>query len=159
MEKPSTLTTSKQIKLIEAVTFMIHTMGKLRDQGINQEDFPADLLAVKSILHLVHADLTGSLPQSGKDFLMSAAIKIPVASIDQGKQLEKKLFSLGFGYFVGGEVVQRPTSQETLLGLKVNKRGHISSFLSGEDEMYFESDLSRLVPAEKVFRARNYTEI
>jgi hypothetical protein len=159
MDKPSTLTTSKQIKLIEAVTFMIHTMGKLRDQGINQEDFPPDLLAVKGILHLVHADLASSLPQSGKDFLMSAAIKVPIANMEQGKQLEKKLFSLGFGYFVGGEVVQRPTSQTNLLGLKVNKRGHISSFLSDEDEMYFETDLSRLVPAESVFRARSYTDL
>ena len=159
MGKPSTLTTSKQIKLIEAVTYMIHTLGKLRDQGINQEDFPSDLLAVKAILHLVHADLSVSLPQSGKEYLMSSAIKVPIHNSGQGTELEKKLFSLGFGYFIGGEVVQRHTSQQNLLGLKINKRGHISSFLSGEDEMYFESDLSRLVLPEKVLRARSYTDL
>lgn len=153
------LPTSKQIKLIEAITYMLNTVGKLRDQGISQQDFPAELLDIRDTLHSLHSTMAMNLPPSGKDFLMRSAIKVPVKNPEQGKVLEKKLFQLGFGYFITGDVVQVPTANDNLLGLKINKRGHISSFVVGEDESYFESDLSRLVPAADVLKAKSHEDL
>lgn len=160
MDAPtSRLTTSKQIKLIEAVTFMLNTIGKLRDQGIALEDFPPELADIRSSLHVIHSSMTQSLSVPGRDYLMRSAIKIPAKNPEQGRMLERKLFELGFGYFIAGDVIQLPTTNDQLLGLRVNKRGHISSFISGEDESYFESDLSRLVQPGDVLKAKTHADL
>jgi hypothetical protein len=153
------LPVSKRIKLIEAVTFMLGTFGKLRDQGVSPADFPEELTQVFDTLQMIHAAMASDLPANGREHLARESVKIPVSDNRAARQIETKLFQLGFGYLLKGEIRQLPVAFDDLIGFRINRRGHMTAFLKGQDDIYFENDLSRVVQPEKVLKAKTYADI
>ena len=154
-----TLSTSKQIKLIEAVSYMAGTLGKLRDQGIAKSELPEELLLLRAMLHDTYEKLTRDLSEQGQAFLASSGLKVRVSNPEECHRIETKLFDIGFCYLNGGNIVQTPSAGADVMGIRVNKRGHMTPYIKGEDDRFFDMDLSREVSTEEVLKARKHDDI
>lgn len=159
MDTVTSLPVSKQIKIIEAMSFMLASFGKLREQGVQTTDLPDEMKQVQDTLNAMYAHMTDALPTNGKEYLAREAIKIVAPDDAAARLIESKLFELGFGYLLKGTIRQEPTTLARLQGFRVTKRGHMTAFVRDDDDTQFNSDLARAVDYIKVMKAKKSSDL